>query len=374
MDSCLGIITTGDIDFNFGVLCNHRPVYMLPFGGRYRLVDFAISNMVNHNLSTIALYTGEKINSTMDHLGNGEPWDLNRRFSGLFLFAPMVEKDQGIPLGDISQFCSTEEFFNRVKEENILVRHPNYLAKVNLTEAYKYFIDSEADITLIYHKSKDTEGKLVNCNKMYLDEESNLIDIGINLGTEETFNHFIRMAFLKKDVFLRLVKESREKGDPKFLIDAISQYRGKLKINAYEFKGHVESIKDLKSYYDANLNLLKEDVSKEVFYEGGQVFTKTKDEPSTYYTDESNVENSLVANGCIIKGKVENSIIFRGVKVGENAIVKNSIIMQKTQIQDGAIVVNSIIDKSATISEKVNIAGSSAMPYIVERYRHITND
>lgn len=374
MNKCLGVITTDDIDKNFGDLCKHRSSYMLPFGGRYRIIDFALSNMVNHGLGNIAVYTGGNIRSALDHLGNGKPWDLDRRFNGLFLFAPTIEEDLMLNKGEISQFSSTWQFFDRIKEENILLRHPNYLAKVDITEAHKKFKKTDADITLVYKKVDDPKGNLINSNKLYLDEDENLLDIGVNLGTEHKFNHFIHMSFFKKEVFLKLIKESKEKGDSLSMMDAIMKNKDKFKINAYEFKGHVENIIDLKSFYDANLNLLDRNISKEIFYKGGRVFTKTQDEPSTYYTDTGDASNSFIANGCIIKGKVENSVIFRGVKIGKNAIVKNSIIMQKTVIEDNAVVVNSIVDKSSNISKNANIAGGNTAPFVVEKYGRVTND
>lgn len=374
MENCLGIISVGDGESNFGSLCKNRPVYMLPFGGRYRLIDFTISNMVNHGIKTVAVYTGEKIRSTMDHLGNGRPWDLNRRFNGLFLFPPIIKDEHLSHTGDISEYYSTEHFFNQAKEEYVFIHHPNILAKVNLKEAFKHFIDSGADITLFYKKQIDPWGEYINCDKIHLNSDGSLINIGLNLGTEKEFNFYIGMGFIKKSVFLKIVKESVEKGDAYYLKDALLLNKRKYKINSYEFKGHVSNIRNLKSYYDANMNLLNKDFSNELFFEGGTIYTKAKDEPSTLYTDTSNVQNSLIANGCIIEGTVENSIIFRGVNVGKNAIVKNSILMQKSEVLDDAIVVNTIMDKYTSIGEGIRLAGSSVMPYVVEKYQKIRED
>lgn len=374
MEKCIGLINTHNIDNRFGPLCKHRPPYMLPFGGRYRLVDIAISNLVNHGVRSVAIYTGDKIRSTMDHLGNGKPWDLNRRFNGLFLFPPVYDEKYKNPLSDIAQFHSTEAFIKQSKEKYVLVMNPTMLAKVDITQAFKYFLESGADATLIYNRRYDPFGQFVNCEKMHLDKEGNLIDIGLNLGTEKTFNHYIKMFFMKKSVFLEIIKESIENGDSHFLKDAVLERKDRYKINSYEFKGHVDPVTDLRTYYEANLRLLKRDISDELFFQGGTIYTKTKDEPSTLYKDSSNVQNSLVANGCIIEGNVEGSIIFRGVKVGKGAIVKNSIIMQKSVIEDGAIIVNSILDKYTVVEEGANIAGSSLLPYVVEKGGVVTKD
>lgn len=374
MDNCLGIISVDNGDNNFGSLCKNRPVYMLPFGGRYRLIDFTISNMVNHGIRTVAVYTGEKIRSTMDHLGNGKPWELNRRFNGLFLFPPVINGEYGSNIGDIAQYYSTEQFFEQAKEEYVFINHPNFLAKVNLTEAFKFFKESNADITLIYKRQNDPWGEMINCDKIHMDSNGNLINIGINLATEKEFNHFIGMGFIKKSLFMEIVKKSIEKGNANYFKDAMLLNKDRLRINTYEHKGYVESIRNLKSYYEANINLLDKDISRELFFEGGSVYTKSKDEPSTFYKESSNVQNSLIANGCIIEGDVENSIIFRGVKVGKGAIVKNSILMQKSEVLADAIVVNTILDKYATIGTGIRIAGSTVMPYVVEKYQKIRKD
>lgn len=374
MERCLGIISTKNIDNDFGGLCNIRASYMLPFGGRYRVVDFMISNMVNHNIRTIALYTGNKLRSTMDHIGNGKPWDLNRRINGLFLFPPSYDLQAGPYLGDLSQFYNTIEFIQGIREKYVLFADPNIIAKVNLRKALRYFTDSNADITLIYREVNDSSGEMINYDKIHLDKEGNFTNLGENLGIEKCFKHFLGMAFIKKDVFIKIIVDAMEKGNIDYFRDSIMEYKNEYKINTYEFKGHVEVIRNLKSFYDANLNLLEKDVSQELFFEGGHILTKSKDEPSSLYTEESNVQNSLIANGCIIEGQVENSIIFRGVKIGKGAIVKNSIVMQKSEIGEKAIVVNTIMDKLTGVDRGIRITGSGLMPYVIEKYQKIKGD
>lgn len=374
MDRCIGIINNGEKDTNFGGLCKHRPVYMLPFGGRYRLIDFTISNMVNNGIKTVAIYTGKKMRSTMDHIGNGNPWDLNRRFNGLFIFPPILENDYGVSTGDVHQFHSTEQFFEHAKEKYVFICNPDVLSKVDLNEAFKHFVDTNADITLVYKKQEDPHGDFIHKDNIVVDEEGNLLSLGLNLGVESEFNLFLEMGFLKKEVFLQLVRQAVERGDTNSIRDAVLKNIGHYHINTYEFKGHVESISNLKNYYDANMNLLKDEIAHELFYENGLVFTKSKDEPSTWYGKNASVKNSIIANGCIINGTVENSIIFRGVNIAEDAVVRNSIVMQKSAIEREAIVVNSILDKYTCVEERARIAGSSSMPYVVEKNQRIRRD
>lgn len=374
MDNCLGIILNNNIENEFGSLCNNRPVYMLPYVGRYRLIDFTISNMVNHNIKTIALYTGDKIRSTMDHLGDGKPWELNRRFTGLFLFPPTYDDNRLGRMGEVSQIHSTEPFFENMKEEYVFYAHPDVITKVDLDHAFKKFIETDADITLIYKEQVDPKGELINVDKLHLNKAGELINIGLNLGTENVFNQYLGMGFMKKSVLMNLVKVATEKGIANLLKEAMLLQKHRLKINTYEYKGYLQTIRNLETYYKASMDLLDPKVYKDLFFKDGLVYTKAKDEPPTIYRDNSNVENSLIANGCVIEGIVEDSILFRGVKVGKGAIVKNSILMQKSEVGDNAIVVNTILDKYSRIDENVSVAGSPIIPYVLEKRGSIERD
>lgn len=370
MENCLGVIS-GNGDKNFGALCKNRPVFMLPFGGRYRIIDFTLSNMVNHGIKTVAVYTGDKVRSTMDHLGNGRPWDLNRRFNGLFLFPPVNNNDPIPRTGDVAEYYNTMPFFEQSREESVIIINPTYLGTVNIDDAYKHYQETDADITILYKKQVDPWGEYINCDKVHLNKDGSVITMGVNLATEKEFNMYIGITIMKKRVFMDIVKSSVEKGDAAYLKQAIMINKDIYKINSFEFDGHIENIRSTKAFYDANLNLLNRKIARELYFDKGTVFTKAKDEPSTIYMDTSVVKNSLVANGCIIEGEVENSIIFRGVHIGKGAIVKNSIVMQKSEVKDNAIVVNTIMDKHSIIGERVRIAGSSVMPYVVEKFQEI---
>lgn len=374
MDNCLGIILNSNIENNFGSLCQNRPVYMLPYAGRYRLVDFTISNMVNHNIKTIAVYTGDKIRSTMDHLGDGKPWELNRRFTGLFLFPPSHDDNPQGKIDEVSQIHSTEPFFDNMKEEYVFLAHPNVIAKVDLDEVFNKFVETDADITLVYKQQIDPKGEYINFDKLHLNKAGELINIGLNLGTENTFNQYLGMGFIKKTVLMSLVKVAVEKGNANLLKEAMLLQKHKLKINTYEYKGYVQTIRNLETYYKSSMDLLHSEIYKNLFFKDGLVYTKAKDEPPTIYRDNCRVENSLIANGCVIEGIVEDSIIFRGVKVGKGALVKNSILMQKSEVGEGAVVVNTIMDKYSEIEADVNVAGSPIIPYVLEKRGSIGRD
>ncbi len=330
--------------------------------------------MVNNGIKTVAIYTGEKIRSTMDHLGDGKPYNLNSRFQGLFLYPPISQENSIARLGDIADFYSTLNFLEQTKEENVMIVASNMIFKTNMDDAYQYFTETDADITLFYSTKHDVRGDFINAEKIHLGDNGMVTNVGINLGTEVEFNMYMNSMFIKKSVLLKLVKETVEKGNAANLKEAILRNKNRFKINSFEIEGFVENIRDTYSYYKSNMSLLNRDVFNELFNKNGRVMTKTKDEPSTVYRDYPQVENSLIANGCEIEGEVENSIIFRGVKIGKNATIKNSIIMQKCEIGDNAVIVNSILDKYSKVDAGASLVGSYNQPYVLGKYDTIERD
>lgn len=366
MERCLGIISYSKTEKSFGLLCNNRPPFMLPFGGRYRIVDFALSNMVNHNIRTVAVYTGEKVRSIMDHLGNGKPWELNRRINGLFIFPPQSDDDRN-RVGDVYQYHKTEDFFLRSKEDYVYIVNSNIIGKINLTEVFDYFRRTDSDITLIYKDTSCNKGVHLGTYNLVLDSNGDFKNIGINLGTKNQFNMFLDTGFVKKKIFLDIIRRAMEYGEDIDFRQALLRYKEDYRISTYPFQGHIENIRDIKSYYNSNMNLLDRRIFQEMFFQGGPIYTKSKDEPPALYSNEAKAEHSLIGNGCIIKGNIENSILFRGVKIGRNTTIKNSIIMQKSEIMGDALLVDTILDKYVTIEEGVNLVGSKTLPYIVEK-------
>lgn len=367
MENCLGVILNENLDKDFGPLTDHRPSYMLPYAGRYRLLDFALSSMVNHKITNVVLYTGEKMRSAMDHIGSGRPWELNRRFSGLKLFSPRYSESRSNRNNQVAQFYNTLKFYEEAKEDYVFLMHANIIAKVDLDAAFKDFCESGADISLIYKKETDAKGRHVKYDKLHLSDDGKFREIGMNLGLDEEFNHFLGMGFIKKDVLIQLIKTLKERKNMPSIQEAISEHKDHFDIVTYEYEGYVQTIKDTESYFKASMALLDDQTYLNLFFNNGAILTKSKDEPPTIYKEDSHVKNSLVANGCVIEGTVENSIIFRGVKVAEGAVVKNSIIMQKAIIEKDANVENSIFDKSSKIFAGQTISGSPSMPYVLEK-------
>lgn len=367
MNECIGIIkSVKSQEKNYNNLTKTRPDYMLPFGGRYRVVDFTLSNFSEHGLSKVLMFAGRNIRSTLDHVGNGKNWGLDKRYDGLMINPPSYV-GHGDSASEIQTYFDALRFFEDASQENIYIADPMIVSRIDITKAYHEFLNNEYDVMFLYRKQKDSDYEYLNSRKLVFDENNKPINIGVNLGTESIFNMYVENMFIKKELFMKLVKESIEKGDADDLLKAIFNNKDKLKIGTLELFRHVEYIRDLNSYFKSNLDLLNPGIYADLLLTGEGIRTKSKDEPSTLYMEGNKVNNSLLANGCIINGEVENSIVFRGVKIGKNAIVKNSLIFQKAVIEDNAVIINAIIDKNACIKEGVFVQGTSNNPYVVEK-------
>ncbi|MDQ0508574.1 Glucose-1-phosphate adenylyltransferase [Aedoeadaptatus ivorii] len=374
MLTTLGVIAPTYDDSAFGSLTQSRNISMLPYGCRYRFLDFPLSNMTDHGIRTVAIYPGKKIRSHMDHLAMGAPWNLNRRFNGLFLFPPTVSEDAINKYGEMAEFKSTADFFERSREENVLYYRSGILNKVDLSGLQATFRSSGADAAVVYRPVHDADMEYIGMQRLFFDEEEHLENLGYHYGSDVDVNLYMNLILLKKDAFRKLVRLSMERGDVSTMEDALFKYRQKFEIIGYKYDGFFDVINNIKNYYDANMRLLDPEHYEEVFYRGGKIYTKTKDEPSSFYTQNGSVKNSLLANGSVIYGSVENSLIFRGVTIEAGATVKNSIIMQKCCIRKDAVVVNSILDKFVTVGEGEHLIGSAQQPYVLQKNQRIEAD
>ncbi|MDO5301472.1 MAG: glucose-1-phosphate adenylyltransferase subunit GlgD [Tissierellia bacterium] len=367
MKKTLGILAPIFEDNSFGALTNSRESSMLPFGCRYRLIDFPLSNMTHYDIRTVAIYSGKKIRSHMDHLNMGAPWNLNRRFQGLFLFPPVATDDERNKYGEMVDFDKTETFFRETREKYVYYHRPRFLMKPDLDAMFQHFEETGADVCLLYAPCEDPMGRYAGLQQLYFDEEGRFDNLGYHLGTSPKVNLYLNSFLMKKEIFVDLARRSLERGDVSTMEDALYNYRDELNIVGFRHDGFFEAIRDIPSFYRANMCLLEPDFYRQIFGDGHRILTKTKDEPSTFYTKTAHVSNSLFANGCQISGRVENSLVFRGAHIEEGAHVKNSIIMQKAHIKKGAVVINAILDKYVTVGEGQYLMGSQIQPYVLPK-------
>lgn len=375
MKQCLGLINLSESDHQFGLLTKERPLAMLPFAGRYRIIDFALSNMVNSGITNVGVFTGSKVRSVIDHLGSGQPWDLDRKINGLFIFSPTYDYNKGYQrLGDIGLFHQNRNFIEYSDQEYVLLCKSYYVGNIDFRALFERYLESKAEIGIVYKRIDDFERRFIGADRISIDENGHFKSIGTNLGMSDRFHLSMEMYFFKKELFLQLLSDAVEAGEHNFmkqvLLDAFNRY----KVQPIEYLGSMYSINNVKNYYDANMHTLNPEQAHELFYRKGQIFTKVKDEPSTFYGPNAQVRNSFVANGCRIEGFVENSILFRGVRIGKGCIVRNSIIMQKTTVEENSHLNYVVLDKRSLVKSSVTLIGDPSSPFIGGKKAIITRE
>ncbi len=366
MKDIMGIINLSEKEAVLKELTYNRPIAAIPIGGRYRIIDFILSNMVNAGIENVSIFTQGKSRSLIEHLDTGKEWDLNRRIDGLFIFNPEMNlSDRIMTEGDIKNFKDNLDYMKCSKQKYVILSRSYMICNVNYIEAFQYHKKSNADITILYKKVEKDKEKFLHCDTLNLDEKGNVVSIGENLGNKEIFNVSMEMYIMKKELLIQIIENSIAMGDHGYLKNAIYHNMNHLNVNSYLFDGYLACINSIENYYKTSMELLNPNVYQELFYKNGYIYTKTKDAPPTKYKEDSKVINSIVANGCIIEGIVENSIIARGVKIEKGVRVKDSVILQKSIIERNTYLKNVILDKNVYISKEKILCGDIRKPLVI---------
>lgn len=371
MQNILALIYSSEfVESNYDSLCKYRPDYMLPFGCRYRIIDFALSNISNYNITSAILYGSQNLRSTLDHVADGRSWELNRRSGGLMINPPVLNKFG--TANELETYYNTMRYFAYNKREYVYITNPMYITKVDISDAYEKMRSNDYDCMIFSKTLKDEYGFYLNRRIINLDEDDEPISVGTNLGLQDEIELFTGSILMKKELFMDILTYSLERRNVDNVLDAIFKYPKDINKGLYRSDKSLQVIMDTLSYYEASRKILDRDYFNELFYENGLVYTKSKDEPSAEYLGNPTVKNSLVANGCIIEGEVENSIIFRGVKIKKGAVVKNSIIFQGSEVGAGSILNNVITDKETVIADHIHLFGNRMHPFLTEKGEHIS--
>jgi glucose-1-phosphate adenylyltransferase len=347
-------------------LTKHRSFGSIPFGGRYRLIDFTLSNMANSGIDNIGIFTHIKSRSLLDHLGTGKNWNISR----LYLLPPVIDYGENLEkFGDVYYFNKHKDYIEKSKEKYILLANSNCIYNLDFNLVKKFFFDSLADIVMVYKKGGGTKGeKIINLD---VDISSKrIVDIAVQ-PNDSTGDLCCQVIFMRKEMFLGLVDYCVSRGLKDFIKDGIIPRLKTFRVMAYEYKGFYGQVNSLLNYYRLNKALLEREVWDELFNRDNPILTKVQHEPPAKYLEGSSVENSLIANGCIIEGKVINSILFRGVKVKKGSVIKDSIIMQKGVIGKNVVIENTILDKEVQINDDIKVISPFNYPIVIERKTEI---
>ena len=369
--TAVGLIFSNIHDNSIPELTRMRTIGSVPFGGRYRLIDFALSSMVNSGISKIGLVTHNNYQSLLDHLGNGKDWDLARRSGGIKLLPPYVTAFDNAGANKfytsrLEALMGTVNFLNRCNEDYIVMSDCDVICNIDLNDVIERHAASGADITFVT-KSTDLTGVSENeiLTLIKSDEDDNVTDVFEDHVSEDT-QVYINIMVMKRQYLLNVVETAISRGHNSFLRDIIMKNIGKAAYKVYKYDGWYAHIGSLEGYFECSMKLLEADARERLFgVKNRPVLTKVRNSAPTRYCDGAKVTNSVVAEGCVIEGTVENSIIFRGVHVGKGAVVKNSILFQDSYVCPNADLNCVIADKNVMIKDGRVLSGHKTMPFYI---------
>lgn len=354
----LGLIFSNIHNSEVFEVTEHRTIASTPVGGRYRLIDFSLSNMTNAGINSVGIVTKNNYQSLMDHLGSGKEWDLARKRGGLVILPPygVSDKVYSTRLEAIKGFTS---FINFSNADYVVLTDCYHVCNINFKDALKFHLSNEADITCIYHKHVVSNEEFSESKIFTIDDNNKITKMAFGLKPDGISNVSIDTWIMKKSLLLDLIKEAINTNAKSFNRDILHRNLNNYKMLAYEHKGYFGSIYDLNSYFKVNMDLLNKGIRGEIFFAPTRpIYTKVRDSAPTKYVSGNKVVNSLIADGCEIEGEVYNSIIFRGSRVGKGCVVKNCILMQDTIVSDNTALEYIITDKNVKIINKKEIKGN----------------
>jgi glucose-1-phosphate adenylyltransferase len=367
MSNAFGIIFANIHDEALPQLTRNRTLGAVPLGGRYRLIDFILSDMVNSGITPVGVIARNNYHSLVNHLGSGKEWDLSRKFGGLTIFPPYSTDGTGLYQGRLEAMKSVMSYIVRAREEYAVLADSNIILNIDLSKVLEYHEENDADVTCVY---QNVELKEKNAKDRVLYEmDGNRVtavfaDPRISVGN---VNNSLGIWVMKKDLLVRIIDDAQTSGKQSLERDVLAKHCKDWKIIGYGFGGFVEQIRSVSGYYRAGMALLDADVRAELFPRQRPIYTKVHDESPVYYTPDAVAQNSLIANGCRIEGTVENSILGRGVYVAKGAVVRNSLLMQGVTVSEGSTVDCAIVDKNSYISPNRTLSGAPTYPFVAEK-------
>ncbi|MBP2654047.1 MAG: glucose-phosphate adenylyltransferase, GlgD subunit [Firmicutes bacterium] len=370
MNNVLGIINLHEDEKLLKEITRHRPLAAVPFGGRFRLIDFVLSNMVNSGIHHVGIVAKSKYRALMDHLRSGKEWDLARKRNGLFMMPPPdhIHYSNSIYKGDLEHFHNHLDSIKKSQQHYVLIAGSHTICNLNYSDVFKFHVDNQADITIVYKQEESCPEKyFAMATVLKVDGENRVTDMEVKSDKAAGGNICMETFVIAKELLLQIIEDCVARGEFDFIKEGIIKNLHRYKIYGYRYDGYMAKINSIQAYYQANMSLLLPEVWTELFSKLGPIYTKVKDTPPANYREYARVQNSMIANGCIIDGTVENSILFRGVKVQKGAYIKNSIIMQKSEVGSGAMLENIICDKDVKITDGKRLVGDPNYVMVIEK-------
>lgn len=357
-------------------LTDRRPVASLPFACRYRLIDFPFSSLYNAEAESAALFISGSGHSLYDHIRSGAAWGLDSSVGGGVFTHSQVKLKANRSAESKHDAFYYDDHYNYVtksKADHVVMMGSSLLSNIQIESLLQYHNDKNSDVTVVYKKVERKELiEDTGYSALFLNKENTGAVEGVQqvaaISDNEKINLNMETMIVDKDTFLDFLYKAKQE-DLDINVDNFIQFTLdlELSIHGYEYTGYLKVVEDIKSYYDANMDMLDEDNFNALFYRADPVRTRSKNSAPTYYGKTAVIENAQFANDCEIFGKVKNSIVFRKVTIAENAQVENSIIMQDSVIEEDTYLNHVILDKHVYVKKGAHLEGTPEHPIVIAK-------
>ncbi len=365
MGNVLGLVFANMHDTTLGDMTKNRTMGSVMFGGRYRLIDFPLSNMVNSGISEVGVITKSNYQSLLDHLGSAREWDLARKKGGLYILPPFGNVESTLYRGRIEALYGAMSFIKHSRAKYVILSDCDVVTNTDYKPIVAAHIESGADITAVAHTGVYSSDDIKTSTVFNVDADKNVTSVLINPDISGTCTTSLNVFVMSMDFLIETVNDAMARGNVSFERNILQEKCRELKIKIYEYDNYFSKLNSPESYFKSNMALLEPENARKLFVPKRSIYTKVSDNAPVKYDLDSKVSNSLIADGCIIEGEVENSVLFRGVKVGKGAKVKNCILMQGTVVGDNAELSYLITDKNVSICENHILTSSPQYPMYV---------
>lgn len=369
-----GLIFSNIHDESLPELTRLRTMASVPFGGRYRLIDFALSNMANSGIDKVGIITHDNYQSLLDHIGTGKDWDLARRSGGVKILPPFItaydsRRAESLYSTRLEAMLGVMHFISKCTEDVIVLADCDIICNIDIHDVLRAHEKSGATLTVVTKKldvtnilaarhyvvKADGDGRITDFSE-YTPDMPDVVDVSTNI------------MVVNKDYLEGVLLDAAAHGYKSFFKDIIARQMSRADFRVYNYDGYYSIISGLAGYFDCSMQLLRDDVRHALFgIPERPVYTKVRNSAPTSYSNGSSVRNSLVADGCVIEGEVENCVIFRGVHIGKGTKVKNSILLQDTYVGENASLNCVITDKNVIIRDERALSGHQTMPFFITK-------
>lgn len=370
MKNVLGVIFAFDTDNDLRELTDHRTVSAVQFGGRYRIIDFMLSNMVNSGIFRVGILMKDKYQSLIDHIGSGKDWDMSRKNAGVTLLPPYSYSRKASPLvtgeyrGKIDALAGAIDYLQKNRADYVVLADGDVIANVALDDVVDQHRKSGNDVTMVVTKRRQADNQFATYCE--LSRRREVVDIRVGDHNDGKCRYESMGVYVMSRAYLiHLIADCVAHNCTHFEREMLTRALIDDKVGAYVFNEYTMKIFDAKDYYQASMDILDKDIRDELFLRSRPIFTRIYDEAPAYYGDKADVQDSLIADGCHIEGKVSNSILFRDVVIEKDADVKNSIIMENGRILSGASLDYIVADRGVTVREGRTMMGHENYPVVI---------